>query len=157
MIANIWAISHDPDDFNDPDSFIPSRYLANRFGHRSKETDAESVGEVTGLDSAAVGAGEVSSAGRRQTYSFGAGRRVCAGQRMAENSSMMTMAKLMWSFDVVYAGVGKPDVNVQSAWRDSILTGPKPFPVKFVPRSEKKRNIIREEWEKADQFLRKYE
>ncbi|KAI3397918.1 hypothetical protein diail_10087 [Diaporthe ilicicola] len=157
VIANTWAISHDPDDFDDPDSFIPSRYLANRFGNRNKENDADSAGAGEGLDSAALEAGEVSSAGRRQTYAFGAGRRVCAGQRMAENSSMMTMAKLMWSFDVVYGGIGKPDVDVRSAWRDSILTGPKPFPVRFVPRSEKKRDVIKQEYEKADLFLRKFE
>lgn len=158
MVANMWAILHDPEDFDDPDLFIPSRYLADPFGCKTKETDAESTRTGEGIDSDAMNAAaEVSSSGRRQTYAFGAGRRVCAGQRMAENSSMMTMAKLMWSFDVVYGGDGKPDVDVRSAWRDSILTGPKVFPVKFVLRSESKREIIRKEWEKADQFLSKFE
>lgn len=76
---------------------------------------------------------------------------------MAENNSMMTMAKLIWSFEVVYAGDGKPDVDVRSAFKDSILTGPKLFPVRFVLRSESKRDIISKEWEKADQFLSKFE
>lgn len=76
---------------------------------------------------------------------------------MAENSSMMTMAKLVWCFDVVPGGDEKPDVDVRTAWRDSILAGPKPFPVKFVLRGENKRRIIKQEWEKADQFLKKYE
>ncbi|KAJ0120287.1 cytochrome p450 [Diaporthe amygdali] len=157
VIANTWAISHDPDEFDEPDSYMPSRYLANRFGCKTKENDAGTTEASQLLDSASVDAAEISSSGRRQTYSFGAGRRVCAGQRMAENSSMMNMAKLMWSFDVVYGGVGKPDVDVQRAWRDSLLTGPKLFPVKFIPRSESKRNIIRQEWEKADQFLSQFE
>ncbi|KAK7722335.1 hypothetical protein SLS64_000872 [Diaporthe eres] len=158
VIANVWAISHDPEDFDDPDSFIPSRYLADRFGCRTKETNAGSTQAGEGIDTDALNAAaEVSSSGRRQTYAFGAGRRVCAGQRMAENNSMMTMAKLIWSFEVVYGGDGKPDVDVQSAWRDSILTGPKLFPVRFVLRSEAKRDVIRKEWEKADQFLSKFE
>lgn len=154
----MWAISHDPEDFDDPDSYIPSRYLADRFGCRTKETNAGSTQTGEGIDTDALNAAaEVSSSGRRQTYAFGAGRRVCAGQRMAENNSMMTMAKLIWSFEVVYAGDGKPDVDVRSAFKDSILTGPKLFPVRFVLRSESKRDIISKEWEKADQFLSKFE
>lgn len=158
MIANAWAISHDPEEFDDPDSFMPSRYLDNRFGNKSKENDTEGAPEGQEIDSAALNAAaQVSSSGRRQVYAFGAGRRVCAGQRMAENSSMMTMAKLIWSFHVVYGGDGKPDVDVRTAFRDGILIGPKLFPVRFVPRSEAKKDIIRKEWEKADRFLSKFE
>lgn len=158
VIANAWAISHDPEEYDDPESFMPSRYLANRFGNRIKENDAESTRAGDEIDTFALNAAaEVSSSGRRQVYAFGAGRRVCAGQRMAENSSMITMAKLVWSFEVVYGGEGKPDVDVRSAFRDGILIGPKLFPVKFVPRSEAKRDIIRQEWEKADRFLSKFE
>ena len=69
----------------------------------------------------------------------------------------MTMSKLMWCFNVMPGGNEKPDVDVRTAWRDSILTGPEVFPVKFVPRDEKKRQIITQEWEKADQFLSRFE
>lgn len=158
VIANAWAISHDPEEFDDPDSFMPSRYLANRFGNRTKENEAESTRAGQEIDSAALNAAaEVSSSGRRQVYAFGAGRRVCAGQKMAENSSMMTMAKLIWSFEVVYGGDGKPDVDVRTAFKDGILIGPKLFPVRFVPRSEAKKDIIRKEWEKSDRLLSKFE
>lgn len=158
VIANAWAISHDPDEFEDPESFIPSRYIINRFGCKTKENDAEATRVGEGIDADALNAAaEVSSSGRRQTYAFGAGRRVCAGQRMAEHNSMMTMAKFIWSFEVVYGGDGKPDLDVRSAWKDSILTGPKVFPVRFILRSEGKREIIRKEWEKADQFLSRFE
>lgn len=109
---------------------------------------------MLGLETTEVDAPEIS---RRQTYAFGAGRRVCAGQRMAEQSMLITMAKLMWSFDVCPSGTEKLDVDVSTAYKDSILTGPKLFPVKFVVREEGKRKIIREEWEKADAFLRQFE
>lgn len=90
-------------------------------------------------------------------YAFGAGRRVCAGQKMAEHSSLMTMSKLMWCFDVVPGSDEAPDTNIRTAWRDGILTGPNVFPVRFVLRDEKKRRVVEQEWEKADKFLSRFE
>ena len=109
---------------------------------------------ILGLETSETISPEIS---RRQTYAFGAGRRVCAGQRMAEQSMMITMAKLMWCFDILPSGTGKLDVDVSTGYKDSILTGPKLFPVKFVLREENKRDIIKNEWEKADQFLSRFE
>jgi cytochrome P450 len=67
VIANLWAILHDEEIFDQPDEYIPERYLNNKFGtrHDISEEDAEH---------------------RRQTYAFGAGRRACPGQHMAENA-----------------------------------------------------------------------
>ncbi|KUI59032.1 O-methylsterigmatocystin oxidoreductase [Cytospora mali] len=108
IIANAWAISHDPDEFEDPDTFHPQRYLDSPFGIKSKPEKDKRVEDGEGYGAAlgtkAVDSSEASSSGRRQTYAFGAGRRVCAGHRMAENSTMMLMAKTMWCFDVVYGG-----------------------------------------------------
>lgn len=161
LFINSWAISRDPDEFDNPDSFDPSRFLQNPFGVKSKpendhapedeKKNGTALGTVTGDSS------EVSSSGRRQVYAFGAGRRVCPGQKMAEQSSLMTMSKLMWCFDVVPGSDEKQDVNISTGWRDGILTGPKVFPVKFVLRDEKKRRIVEQEWEKADQFLSRFE
>lgn len=161
LILNSWAISRDPDEFDDPDSFDPSRFLSSQFGVRNKTAKDQMIegekknGEA--LDTAAGESSELSSSGRREVYAFGAGRRVCAGQKMAEQSSMMTMAKLVWCFDVVPVGDEKPDINIRTAWRDGILTGPHVFPVRFILRDEKKRTIVQHEWEKADQFLSRFE
>lgn len=156
IIPNVWAISHDPDEFEDPEAFNPHRYIANPFGVKVKDVVSGNDSE-TGLDADAVETAEMSSSGRRQTYAFGAGRRVCAGSRMGENSMMMAMAKLVWAFDIVSATGGKPDVAMATAYKDAILTGPKSFPVKFVLRDERKGDVIKQEWEKADDFLRKFE
>lgn len=67
LFANTWAIHRDEAEFERPDDFIPERFLSNKFG------TSNSVDELT-------------DSHRRATYGFGAGRRVCPGQRLAENS-----------------------------------------------------------------------
>ena len=68
LFANAWGIHHDEDEYADADEFVPERFLRNKFGTRHDvDVDAD-------------------DGHRRATYAFGAGRRVCPGQRMAENS-----------------------------------------------------------------------
>lgn len=64
LFANTWAIHMDETEYDEPDKFIPERFVDNEFGSKTQVTDKH----------------------RRTTYSFGAGRRVCSGQRLAENS-----------------------------------------------------------------------
>lgn len=163
IIPNVWAIGHDPDEFEDPDAFKPHRYLSDPFGAKTKEVaSGNAPGGQSGDKQAGSGydaddAAEISNSGRRQTYAFGAGRRVCAGSRMAENSLMMAMAKLMWCFDIVSGTGEKPDVDMATAFKASSLTGPRIFPVQFVLRDERKGDVIRQEWAKADAFLSRFE
>ncbi|KAK1965983.1 cytochrome P450 [Colletotrichum sublineola] len=140
ILMNIWAISHDPDEYDDPDSFNPERFIGSTFGIKEDHENAK----------------EAPDPSRRPTYGFGAGRRVCAGQRMAENSMLMTMSKLLWCFDVV-PGDRMPDTNVQTAFKDAILTGPKLFDVGFRVRSEERRKVLVNEWHKADSWLQRFE
>lgn len=82
---------------------------------------------------------------------------MCPGQHMAENSMSMAMAKLLWAFDVV-ADDEKVDTDIRTAFKDAILTAPKEFTVKFRLRGDgKRREVITKEWERADEFLRRYE
>ncbi|KAK2053410.1 cytochrome P450 [Colletotrichum caudatum] len=140
ILMNIWAISHDPDEYDDPDSFNPDRFIGSTFGVKQGNESTK----------------EAPDQSRRPTYSFGAGRRVCAGQRMAENSMLMTMSKLLWCFDVV-PGDRAPDTNVQTAFKDAILTGPKTFDVSFEVRSEERRKVLVAQWHEADAWLRRFE
>ncbi|KAK1990898.1 cytochrome P450 [Colletotrichum falcatum] len=139
ILMNIWAISHDPDEYDDPDSFNPERF----------------VGAAPGVEE---GDETCPDQPPRSTYGFGAGRRVCAGQRMAENSMLATMSKLLWCFDVVVPGDrAPPDTSVHTAFKDAILTGPKPFDVGFAVRGERRRKVLVDEWHKADAWLRRFE
>lgn len=67
LFANTYAIHHDPNEYENPSEFIPERFVNNKFGIKSENLLHENDG-------------------RRVTYGFGAGRRICPGQRLSENS-----------------------------------------------------------------------
>jgi cytochrome P450 len=85
---NTWAINHNEEDFPNPDAFDPARWLAE-----------DSKSTLPGYSSESVFV-STDDASRRRSYAFGAGRRVCAGQEMAERSLLLSMAKLLWMFDM---------------------------------------------------------
>ena len=66
MIGNTWSIGR-TEEFIDAEVFRPERYLDNVYG----------IGKqyLATVDDK-----------RRAQYAFGGGRRVCSGQRLAENS-----------------------------------------------------------------------
>lgn len=66
LFANTWAIHMDECEYDEPCKFNPDRFIGNSFGSK---IDANTPDDH-----------------RRATYAFGAGRRVCPGQRLAENS-----------------------------------------------------------------------
>lgn len=77
LFANTWSIHQDDEDYEEGSKFRPDRWLENAStGTRSGSAETDT------------------SNGRRATYTFGAGRRVCPGQGMAENS--LVRPELSW-------------------------------------------------------------
>ncbi|KAL0576956.1 hypothetical protein V5O48_005027 [Marasmius crinis-equi] len=70
VIANIWAITHDPSLYPDPDKFDPDRH----------------VGDNPQMDPF--------------KFVFGFGRRVCPGAHLAERSLFLTMANVLAVFSL---------------------------------------------------------
>ncbi|KAK5525416.1 hypothetical protein LTR46_012208, partial [Exophiala xenobiotica] len=70
---NVWAIHRNPRDFPDPDVFRPERFYG-------------------GL--------ERPYPNKQGHNPFGWGRRVCSGQPLAEQGLVMTIATLLWAFDI---------------------------------------------------------
>ena len=73
--GNVWAIHHNEHDFPDPDRFNPERYLKDSPASRPFPNDK---GYMT----------------------FGWGRRVCSGQGLAEQGTFITIARLLWGFNI---------------------------------------------------------
>lgn len=130
---NQYAIHFDRYRYDDPEAFKPERYL----GHPLK----------AGAYAAAADPYE------RDHFGFGAGRRICPGMHLAENSLFITLAKILWAFEIKpHIGEdGKEEaVDVSDdAYEEGTSTLPKPFQVRFIPRNATRERVIRGEWEMA--------
>ncbi|KKY14273.1 putative cytochrome p450 [Diplodia seriata] len=109
VAINQYAIHRDPALFPEPDEFRPERYLA--FPER-----------------AGVYAAKADPAGRDH-WSFGAGRRICPGMHLAENSLFVTLAKVLWAFEIVPKG--ELDLS-DEAFEPGVNTVPKRFALSDV-------------------------
>ncbi|KAF2831163.1 cytochrome P450 [Ophiobolus disseminans] len=136
VVINCWMINHDETFYDSPATFNPSRYILNDFG-ASAPVDLET------------------NKGRRLNYTFGAGRRVCPGQRFAENSMMMLFAKLVWAFDI--EATGKLPLDLQEGWTEGVVIRPKNLPVKFKLRGGDRKKVVHDAWLEADAFLQQFE
>ncbi|GKZ48832.1 hypothetical protein AbraIFM66951_001073 [Aspergillus brasiliensis] len=137
VFANTWAIHMDESEYEEPSRFNPDRFQGNKFGCKVNRNDADDH--------------------RRATYAFGAGRRVCPGQRLAENSLMINMAKMAWLFDIKPDSSSPWDVSMSSAFSDGFLVAPKKFPVQFVVRSDHRMQVMKNELEESKGVFARYE
>ncbi|KAI0467745.1 cytochrome P450 [Xylaria cf. heliscus] len=138
IILDVWGIHHDPDQFRSPEVFDPTRFL----GHLSDSELSSDEKSTNPLG--------------RQIWTFGAGRRVCPGQEMAQRSLLLTAAKIVWCFDIEAASLYEIDTSIDGFHGDMLL-GPKPFQARFRVRGEQRSRIIKSEWEKADAYLKAFE
>ncbi|KAJ9613321.1 hypothetical protein H2200_003263 [Cladophialophora chaetospira] len=136
LLANTWSIHQDESEYDNPSEFRPERFLDNKFGSIKKESDGENER-------------------RRTTYAFGAGRRVCAGQRLAENGLEIAAAKIVWAFDIVPSA--PIDSSIESAYTDGFVVVPKRYAAKFVPRAKERASIVAKEAEEAERFLSRFD
>ena len=91
----------------------------------------------------------------RDHFDFGAGRRICPGMHLSENSLFITIAKILWAFRIEpgRGPDGKPlpvDLS-DDAYEPGVNTLPKEFPARFVSRNETRARVLRHEWSKAQE------
>ncbi|CAE7001400.1 hypothetical protein P3342_001417 [Pyrenophora teres f. teres] len=121
-----YPIHYDPNVFPEPQCFKPERYLNHPHG------------------SGHYAAGPAAS---RDHWAFGAGRRVCSGVHLAENSMFIVLAKLLWAFDIlapVDAHGKEMQVDTSDEAFDAVgsTTMAKPYGVRWRVRSEEVRETI---------------
>lgn len=147
VIINTWALNRDPGRYDDPRAFEPARFLGD------SATAAESAAST-----------DVS---RRDHFTFGAARRICAGMHIAERTLFLSIARLLWGFDFSKSKeeVRSPGVDgeIKTSWvevtpdqddvMDGLLNHPGPFLATIKPRSEKHAELMRRAWADSQELL----
>jgi cytochrome P450 len=127
-----YAIHYDRTLFADPERFNPDRYLAY----------PEKAGFYANGD-----------ADKRDHWNFGAGRRICSGLHLAENSMFIVLAKLLWAFDILPpldADGKEMEVDLSDeAFESGGNTVPKPYRVRWKVRGQDVQKTIEREVEEA--------
>lgn len=121
IAINQYALHYNPFLFPDPESFRPERYLRN----------------------------DISDSFGRDHWDFGAGRRICPGMYLAENSMFITIAKILWAFKLV--APSEVDLS-HDAYEVGTMTIPKPFAVEFLCRNQRIEQALKEEWSTAQKL-----
>lgn len=79
---------------------------------------------------------------QRDHYAFGAGRRICPGSRLVENTLNLALAQILWCFHLDPPGeAGEMELS-SDAWEETAFRPPKPFEVRMTPRSAERLRLL---------------
>jgi len=132
--GNVWAIHRNENEFPDPDRFCPDRFEEGHPLHRPFPNDK---GYMT----------------------FGWGRRVCSGQGLAEQGTFLTVARLLWGFNIQKAldqNGNEIPVDIFS-YTNGLNMRPNPFDCRITPRSAEIKETMEREGRQALEDLAQYE
>ncbi|KAK4188886.1 putative cytochrome P450 17A1 [Podospora australis] len=129
VIAPLWSIHLNEEDFPDPNTFKPERFL-----------DEERMKEYPGTMGHSA---------------FGWGRRICPGLHLGGASVAINISRILWGFNVRPAkDENGMDIEVDIfAFSDGFNSSPLPFPCEITPRSNKHQEVIEREFAGAGQKL----
>ncbi|CAG9942497.1 unnamed protein product [Clonostachys rosea f. rosea IK726] len=115
VVANHWAVTREEAVFGpDTDSFVPERWM---------DGDKLKILPVAG---------------------FGYGRRTCPGRFFARNMIWVSMARLLWAFDITAGRLEDGELTVVDAdgCTDGLVMRALPYKASFEPRDENAREVI---------------
>ncbi|THU92229.1 cytochrome P450 [Dendrothele bispora CBS 962.96] len=113
--ANIWAITHNPDQYTSPEKFIPERYLNKDGSFNEKYVNINTID------------------------AYGYGRRVCVGRHVADDTLWLTMASILATMNVSRVCEDESEVlDIEKYYTDAALCHPHTIPgCKVEPRLSK--------------------
>ncbi|RAH49639.1 cytochrome P450 [Aspergillus brunneoviolaceus CBS 621.78] len=135
VLANIWAFTHDPDVYPDPEAFRPERFLPDAAAAATTAAPGAGVGGEGG-------GGEGGVQRDPHLLVFGFGRRVCPGRTLADANVYLTIAQALTVFRI-QGPEGNPE------WKPEFLPGVISHPVvpaglRIEARSEAHAALVRE-------------
>jgi cytochrome P450 len=87
--------------------------------------------------------------GKSQSANFGYGRRICAGRHIARNSLIITIARMLWAFDIRPRDGQTVRVD-EVEFTTGFVSAPIGVGAMFVPRSEAHARVVREAFEATE-------
>ncbi|TFK24849.1 cytochrome P450, partial [Coprinopsis marcescibilis] len=113
IIANQWAMLKDEEDYPEPETFKPERFLTSESQHNESVVDP-------------------------QTIAFGFGRRICPGAHMATSTLFITAASMLSLFEIK----NPEDFNPERQVRLGIARSPTEFRCEIRPRVQNADTLI---------------
>ncbi|KAK7030676.1 O-methylsterigmatocystin oxidoreductase [Favolaschia claudopus] len=116
VLANIWAMLHEPSRYPDPTAFNPDRF-----------SEAQRVNGLNPLPEIA----------------YGFGRRICPGRFLATDTVWIVAASVIASYKILKPldGTGK-EITPEVAYTPGLFSRPKPFGYRLETRSDKVRALM---------------
>ncbi|GBE82771.1 Multifunctional cytochrome P450 monooxygenase af510 [Sparassis crispa] len=115
VIANIWAVFHDPVLYSEPSDFNPDRF----FNRKSNFLNPDP-----------------------RSFAFGFGRRLCPGMHLADDMLFITVVTTLAAFNIEKAvdRDGRPITPVVHC-ENGVVSAPGPFECRVTPRSAEMMNL----------------
>ncbi|KAJ8517792.1 hypothetical protein ONZ45_g5071 [Pleurotus djamor] len=118
VLGNIWAITHDPQVFPDPDAFNPDRFLDRK---RNDDLGINPVPETV----------------------FGFGRRICPGRFLAIDTIWIVIASVISVYKLSkLTNENGEEVEPKVEYSSGLFSRPRPFDFKMEPLSDKAAMLI---------------
>ncbi|CAA7268863.1 unnamed protein product [Cyclocybe aegerita] len=118
VLSNMWAILHNDNDYPDPETFQPERFLKDGCLDTSVRDPADVI--------------------------FGFGRRVCPGEHIARSTMYIIIASVLSTFNIA-TPVDEKGVRIEPGgeYQSGITFQPLPFKCAITPRHDKAEALIR--------------
>ncbi|KAJ7578559.1 cytochrome P450 [Mycena floridula] len=138
VFMNTWGIFHDPEIFDQPDTFDPGRFILSPHGVKRGVDDSDF---------------------NRPNMVFGAGRRICLGMHIANKALQLTAMFLIWAFE--FRPVQRTDgtdipVDINN-YHKGMAGTPHPFACRIEPRNASIATIIEQEFAEATSTFTQFE